>query len=192
MTELLDRSAAVVKRYGGTRRQVHRRRDHGGVRCADCVGGPRFSSLHGGAGDPGRDSEAGCRSRQPRLHRAAAADRAELRPGDRRRNRNRCSQLHRHRRAGGHGAADGGGGAAGWRDAERVDGATGRERCARWQIPKRRSSKAPMLPCRREGCWRSASIRPADAATRRSSAAHGSSTPSPRCSTRRSAAQDAS
>ena len=45
---------------------------------------------------------------------------------------------------------------------------------------------------RRGGCWRSVNIRPAGAATRRSSGAHGNLTPLPRCSMRRSAAPDAS
>ena len=35
-------------------RQVHRRRDHGGVRCADCARGPRRPSLPRGARHPSR------------------------------------------------------------------------------------------------------------------------------------------
>ena len=53
MTDLADRCAAVVQRYWGDGRQVHRRRHHGGVRCASCVGGPRRSCLSGGLGGSG-------------------------------------------------------------------------------------------------------------------------------------------
>ncbi len=58
---------------------------------------------------------------------AAPADRPELGSGHRRRNRFQRSELHGHRRAGWDGATDGIGGAAGRRDAQRVDGAAGGE-----------------------------------------------------------------
>ena len=55
MAELVDRcvgGGAALRRHGG---QVHRRRDHGGVRRAGSVGGPRASRLSCGAGQPGGD-----------------------------------------------------------------------------------------------------------------------------------------
>ena len=64
MADLADRCAAVVQRYGGTVGQVHRRRDHGGVRRANRVGGSRCSRLPGGLGYSG-GSEAAC-GRGPR------------------------------------------------------------------------------------------------------------------------------
>ena len=48
MSELLSRSRAVVKRYGGTV-GFHRRRNHGDIRRSDRPGRPRFSRLPGGA-----------------------------------------------------------------------------------------------------------------------------------------------
>ena len=65
MTELVDRcggSGAAVRRHGG---QVHRRRDHGGVRRAGGVGGSRRSCLSGGVGHSG-GGEAACRRRPDR------------------------------------------------------------------------------------------------------------------------------
>ena len=50
MAELVDRATEVVQRYGGTRGQVHRRRDYGGVRRAGCNGGPRSPRLSCGVG----------------------------------------------------------------------------------------------------------------------------------------------
>ena len=52
MTELVERSAAVVQRYGGDR-GVHRRRGDGDLRRPGGVGGSRFSGLPGRAGHPG-------------------------------------------------------------------------------------------------------------------------------------------
>ena len=52
MTELVERSAAVVQRYGGDR-GVHRRRGDGAVRRPSCVGGSCFSGVSGRAGHPG-------------------------------------------------------------------------------------------------------------------------------------------
>ena len=53
MAELVDRAAAVVQRYGGTVGSFTGDGDHGGVRRAGGVGGPRRSRLPGGIGDPG-------------------------------------------------------------------------------------------------------------------------------------------
>ena len=53
MAELVDRAAAggaAIRRHGG---QVHRRRDHGRLRRAASVGGPRRSRLSGGDGIQG-------------------------------------------------------------------------------------------------------------------------------------------
>jgi len=58
---------AAVRRHG---RQVHRRRDHGGVRCAGGAGGPRSSRLSCGTGHPGGDRPA-CRQR-PRARRCGS------------------------------------------------------------------------------------------------------------------------
>ena len=59
MTELVERSAAVVRRYGGTR-GVHRRRGDGDLRRPGGVGGSRLSCLLGGRGRSG-GGEAACR-----------------------------------------------------------------------------------------------------------------------------------
>ena len=50
MTDLVDRAAAVVQRYGGTVDKFTGDGDHGGVRRAGGVGGPRCSRLPGGVG----------------------------------------------------------------------------------------------------------------------------------------------
>ena len=67
MAELVDRCTkrgAPLRGHGG---QVHRRRDHGGVRRTGSNGGPRFSRLSGGLGPSGGD-QAACR-RRPRARR---------------------------------------------------------------------------------------------------------------------------
>ena len=56
MTEVVERSAAVARRYGGTV-GVHRRRRDGDLRCPSCVGGPCFSGLRGRPGHPERNSQ---------------------------------------------------------------------------------------------------------------------------------------
>ena len=61
MAELVDRcrgGGAALRRHGG---QVHRRRDHGRVRCAGGVGGPRRSRLPGCVGHPRGGPAAGRR-----------------------------------------------------------------------------------------------------------------------------------
>ena len=52
MTELVERSAAVVRRYGGTV-EYHRRRRDGDLRRPGGVGGSRFSGVPGRPGHPG-------------------------------------------------------------------------------------------------------------------------------------------
>ena len=83
MTELVERSAAVVRRYGGDR-GVHRRRGDGDVRCPSCVGGSRFSGMPGRAGHPGGGGPAGGRGAAPRRCGAAGAGGPEFGSGDRR------------------------------------------------------------------------------------------------------------
>ena len=116
MTELVERSAAVVQRYGGTVR-VHRRRGDGDLRCPSCVGGSCFSGVPGGAGHPGGGGAVGGRGGPPRRRGAAVAGGPELGPGDRRRHRFRVAGIRRDRRDGRDGAADGIGGAPGRGDA---------------------------------------------------------------------------
>ena len=60
MTELVDRSAPVVHRYGGTV-EVHRRRGHGGLRRPRGIGGSRFSRLSCRPGYSGGDRPVGGR-----------------------------------------------------------------------------------------------------------------------------------
>ena len=83
MTELVDRSAAVVKRYGGTVDKFTGDGDHGGVRRAGGVGGPRCSRLPGGVGHPRRGEAACRRGRRPRRCRTAVTGGLELGSGDR-------------------------------------------------------------------------------------------------------------
>ena len=62
MAELVDRccgGGAAVRRHGG---QVHRRRDHGGVRCAGCFGRPRVRACLAALGRSG-GGQAACRRR---------------------------------------------------------------------------------------------------------------------------------
>ena len=54
MTELVERSAAVVRHYGGTV-EYHRRRRDGDLRRPGGVGGSRFSGMPGRPGHPGGD-----------------------------------------------------------------------------------------------------------------------------------------
>ena len=125
MTELVERSAAVVQRYGGTR-GVHRRRGDGAVRRPSCVGGSRFSGLPGRAGHPGGGGPVGGRGGAPRRCRAAVAGGPEFGSGDRRRDRFGVTGLRRDRRGGRVCPADGIGGAPGRGDAVGVDRAAGR------------------------------------------------------------------
>ena len=60
MTDLVNRAAVVVQRYGGTVGSFTGDGDHGGVRRASGVGGPRYSCLPGGIGHS-RGGEAACR-----------------------------------------------------------------------------------------------------------------------------------
>ena len=55
MAELVNRAAVVVQRYGGTVDKFTGDGDHGRVRCAGCVGGPRDSRM---SGSPGHSGEA--------------------------------------------------------------------------------------------------------------------------------------
>ncbi len=146
---------AALRRH---RRQVHRRRDHGGVRCADRAwrttlfghAWRRWTSRSETEHARGRD----CSGRDGVD--AAAAGRAELRPGDRRRDRFGRLGLHRHRRAGRDGAADGIRRAARRRDAERVHRATCRGRDGAWRAARWCTSRAPTRRSLLNSCWRSA------------------------------------
>ena len=84
MAELVDRCAAVVKRYGGTVDKFTGDGDHGGVRCAGGVGGPRSPRLPGRVRRSRGDRPAGRRGQRPRRCGPAAAGGTELRSGDRR------------------------------------------------------------------------------------------------------------
>ena len=125
MTELVERSAAVVHRYGGTV-EYNRRRGDGAVRRPSCVGGSRFSSVPGRAGDPGGGEPVGRRGTAPRRRGSAVAGGPEFRSGDRRRNRFGIAGVCRDRRAGRVCPADGIGGAPRRGDAVGVDRAPGR------------------------------------------------------------------
>ena len=80
VTELAERSAAVVRRYGGTR-GVHRRRGDGGVRGPGGVGGSRCSGVPGRPGHPGGD-QAGWRRRWQRRDGVALRVRVGLNSGE--------------------------------------------------------------------------------------------------------------
>ena len=120
MAELVNRSSAVVSAVRRNGRQVHRRRNHGSLRSTGRAGGPRRAGMPGGVGNSGRGRPAGRGSRPTRRHRAATAGGAQLRTGDRRGSRFAPVGLHRGRRAGGVGAADGVRCPAGRSDAQRV------------------------------------------------------------------------
>ena len=71
MTELVERSAAVVQRYGGGSGGVHRRRGDGDLRGPDCVGGSCISRVSGRAGHPGGGQPVGGRGAAPRWGRSS-------------------------------------------------------------------------------------------------------------------------
>ena len=84
MTELVERSAAVVQRYGGGTRGVHRRRGDGDLRRPDCVGGSRISGMSGRAGHPGGDQPVRRRGDSAATAWRCSAGGLELGSGDRR------------------------------------------------------------------------------------------------------------
>ena len=75
MSELVGRSAGLVKRYGGKAESIHRRRHHGGVRCADCTRRPRRAGLHRCVADTGSGETVGRRGTSKRRHRVAVPHR---------------------------------------------------------------------------------------------------------------------
>ena len=85
MAGLVDRAAVlVVKRYGGTVDKFTGDGIMARVRRASGLGGPRAARVPGCIGDPQRHQRSGSGGFPPRRCRTSAADRAELRSGDRR------------------------------------------------------------------------------------------------------------
>ena len=131
MTELVDRATAVVQRYGGTVDKFT------GDGIMALFGAPVALEDHAfraclAALDIQKEADtAGRRGRTPRRYRPATAGRAELGPGDRRRNRLQHCKLHSYWRTGWRGPTHGIDCTARRGDAQRVDGPTGGEhRCA--------------------------------------------------------------
>ena len=84
MAELLDRSTAVVKRYGGTLSQFTGDGIMAVFGAPISVGGPRCSCLPGGLRHSGGSEAARGRGPRSRRYLPAAAGGPELRSGDRR------------------------------------------------------------------------------------------------------------
>lgn len=100
------RAVAVVQRYGGTWTSSP------GMASWPCSvrqwrWRPRTARVPDGLGHSERDRRFGRADRPARWHRPPAQDRAELRAGHRRADRQHRNGLHRHRGAGGDGPADG-------------------------------------------------------------------------------------
>ena len=145
MTELLDRSTAVVKRYGGTREPVHGRRHHGGLRRANGAGGSCVSRLPGRTGISG-----GSRRLASDVMRRDGVDlqlRIGFNSGAGHCGRNRFERfgLHRNRRSGRHGPTHGVGRTARRCDAQRFDRAARRERRGPRRSRTRTHQRAPTL-----------------------------------------------
>ncbi len=122
MADLVDRSTAVVKRYGGTLSQFT------GDGIMAVFGAPITLEDHAF-----RACMAALDIQKEVGTTLQAANRPELRPGHCGRNRLQHGELHDHRRAGRHGPADGVGRAAGRSDAQRVHRATRREHRRAWR-----------------------------------------------------------
>ena len=145
----IDRPA--IRRH---HRQVHRRRHHGAVRGAGGAGGPRFSGMCCGVGDPGGDGQAGCRPQSRRRNRSFTANRPEFRSGHRRRigfGRHRLTPRSARRSEW----------RSGWNRQRHQAGSWSASRPRGWWTPPWCSprpswftSRAPTRPCLRGGCWR--------------------------------------
>ena len=125
MTELVERSAAVVRRYGGTV-------EYTGDGVMAIFGAPvaledhAFRACLAALSHPGRDQPIGGRGATPRWCGTASAGGPEFGSGDRRGDRFGVVGLRRDRAAGRDGPTHGIGGPARRGDAVRVDRAAGR------------------------------------------------------------------